>query len=159
MVPVGSAFPIVSCQLSRGGAESEPTVVWLRGEHDLSTTTVLSLAIAQAVAHDHRAVIIDLRDVRRISAETVGVLIRAREYLRVRSRSLTLRGASPRVRLALETWGLVELLDPDSAEEADTLRSASALASWVAVPPARRVGVPVSSPREAERREVGPRQH
>src|SRR5579872_5274904 len=150
MVPVGSAFPIVSCQLSRGGAESEPTVVWLRGEHDLSTTTVLSLAIAQAVAHDHRAVIIDLRDVRRI---------RAREYLRVRSRSLTLRGASPRVRLALETWGLVELLDPDSAEEADTLRSASALASWVAVPPARRVGVPVSSPREAERREVGPRQH
>jgi anti-anti-sigma factor len=159
MVPVGSAFPIVSCQLARGGADSEPTVVWLRGEHDVSTAAVLSLAIAQAVAHDCGAVVIDLSDARLISADTVGVLIRAREYLRLRSRSLTLRCACPRVRLALETGGLVELLDPDSAEEAEAVRCVSALASWVAVPVAHPVGASLSDLREAGRREVGPRDH
>jgi anti-anti-sigma factor len=140
MVPVGSSLlDVSSCQLSRPGAEAHPTVVWLRGEHDLSTMEALCLTIAQAIAHDDGTLVIDLSEVHLMSAETVGVLVRTRDYLRVRSRSLTLRRPSMCVRQVFETCGLPDLLDVEPAEETGATQSAVALASWVAVPPAPRV--------------------
>jgi anti-anti-sigma factor len=140
MAPVGSSLLNVSfCQLSRPGVGAEPTVVWLRGEHDLSTMEALSLTIAQAIAHDDGTLVIDLSEVHLMSAETVGVLVRTREYLRVRSRSLTLRCPSTCVRHVFETCGLPDLLDVEPAGKTGATESAAALASWVAVPPTPRV--------------------
>ena len=61
------------------------TVVWLRGEHDLSTVDSLSEIMARAIALDDADVVVDLSDVVFMSAATVGVIIRAREFLRLES--------------------------------------------------------------------------
>jgi anti-anti-sigma regulatory factor len=129
MAPVGSSFLNVSCQLSRPGADAEPTVVWLRGEHDFSTMKPLCLAIAQAIAHDDGLLVIDLSEVHLMGVETVDVLRRTREYLRLRSRSLTLRVPSAPLRLVFETCDLSGVLDRESAEEPNGTESAAALAS------------------------------
>jgi anti-anti-sigma factor len=77
-------------------------VVCLRGEHDLSTVAELSATMAQAMALGDTDLVVDLSRVELITAATVGVLVRARELLRVRSRSLVVRSPSARARLVLE---------------------------------------------------------
>ena len=54
MVPVGSSFFSVSDRpsLSAGAPGSGPTVVWLWGEHDLSTDEALRATLASAIALD-----------------------------------------------------------------------------------------------------------
>jgi anti-sigma B factor antagonist len=90
------------------------TVVWLRGEYDISTLTSLSQTIARAVALDEDHLVIDLSGVQFLDAATIGVIIQARNDLQLQCRSLTLRAPSRFARRVLELCGLTELLDPPS---------------------------------------------
>jgi hypothetical protein len=63
------------------------------------------------------------------------VLIRARELLRLRSRSLMVRSPSHRAQRVLELCGDTDLLDPTEA----TPQAPSALGTWVSVPAADRL--------------------
>jgi anti-anti-sigma factor len=136
MVPVGSCFITVAARsrTSRAGSEADCTVVWLRGEHDISTTEALSLTVARAIAHDDAALVIDLSEAQFVSVATIGVIVRTREFLRLRSRSLTVRSASTFVRRVFDVCGLSDLLDPDLGVETSTRQPATALATWVEVP-------------------------
>jgi anti-sigma B factor antagonist len=131
-----------SMSVSRGGVvasaglDADRTVVWLRGEHDISTVAALAETMARAVALDDRDVVFDLSGVRFMDAATVGVIIRAREFLRLRSRSLRLRSPSTRTRRVFDLCGLADLLDPRSVDATGT---AGALSTWVAAPAAARV--------------------
>jgi anti-anti-sigma factor len=76
--------------------------------------------------------VIDLSELGFMGASTVGTIVRARELLRRRSGSLTVRSAPPFVRRSLDICGLNQLLGP-SVEEAGN-PSGGALGSWVPVP-------------------------
>jgi anti-anti-sigma factor len=84
--------------------------VCLRGEHDLSTVAELSATLAQAMAPGDTDLVVDLSRVELMTAATVGVLVRARELLGSRSRSLELRSPSRRARRVLELSDLRDLL-------------------------------------------------
>jgi anti-anti-sigma factor len=109
-----------------------PIVVWLRGEHDISTDAALCLTLARAIALDSAGLVLDLSGVELISASTLGVIVRAREFLRLRSRSLTVRSPSAFVRRIIDACRLDDLVGW-SPEEAAIL-SAKALSSWISVP-------------------------
>lgn len=109
-----------------------PTVIWLSGEHDMSTVAELSETIAQAIAIDDADLVVDLADVEYMGAATVGVLSRARELLRARSRSLVLRSPSGCARRVLELCGDADLLDQRAADVPPL--TGEALRTWVAVP-------------------------
>ena len=108
------------------------TVIWLRGEHDMSTVAELSETIARAIALDDADLVVDLADVEYMGAATVGVLSRARELLRARSRSLVLRSPSRCARRVLELCGHADLFYRRSAN--DPPLTGDALRTWVAVP-------------------------
>ncbi len=114
------------------GAEAGPVVVWLRGEHDLSTDDALCATLARAIALDSAGLVLDLSEVEFMAASTLGVIVRAREFQRRRSSSLTVRAPSACVLRVMDACGLNDLTGP-SAQAAG-----AALGSWVGVPPARR---------------------
>jgi stage II sporulation protein AA (anti-sigma F factor antagonist) len=124
MVCIGSSFLRVSpCQMSRAGPESGASVLWLRGEHDISTVAALSAAIDRAVALDEPKVVIEMSEVEFMSAATVGVIVRANENLRSLSRSLTLVAPSPCVRRIFAVCGLsylFEEMQPAAVPDAKT---------------------------------------
>jgi hypothetical protein len=93
--------------------------------------------LAGAIARDNADVVVDMSDVQFMGAATVGVLIRARELLRTRSRSLVVRSPSWCARRVLELCGDTGLLD--RAEAAALTGTAGALGTWVPVPAADRV--------------------
>ena len=74
--------------------ECDRTVVWLRGEHDVSTVAALSQTMARAIALDDGDLVIDLSGVDFMDAATVGVIVRARDFLERQSRTLELRSPS-----------------------------------------------------------------
>jgi anti-anti-sigma factor len=131
-----------SISVSRGGVvaseglDAGRAVVWLRGEHDISTVAALAETMARAIAVGDADVVVDLRGVQFMDAATVGVIIRAREFLRLRSRSLRLRSPSTRARHVFDLCGLADLLDP---RPVDATGTAGALGTWVVVPAADRV--------------------
>jgi anti-anti-sigma factor len=86
--------------------------VRLRGDYDISTVAALSETLARAIALADADVVVDLSRVRFMDAATIGVIVRARSGLRLRSRSLTLRSPSPCARRVLDLCGLTYLLDP-----------------------------------------------
>ena len=75
--------------------DADRTVVWLRGEHDICTVPALSQILARAIALDDGDLVVDLSGVQFMDASTVGVILRARDFLRLQSRSLALRSPSP----------------------------------------------------------------
>ena len=86
-------------------------VVRLRGDHDVSTVPTLSVELARAIALSDADLVVDLRDVQFMDASTVGVIIGAREFLRCRGRSLTLRSLSGIARRLIETCDLEDLVE------------------------------------------------
>ena len=148
MVPVGSScFTVFDRAPAPGaGAETGPTVVWLTGEHDISTDGALSQVLARAMALGATALVIDLSELGFMGASTVGTIVRARELLRRRSGSLTVRSAPPFVRRSLDICGLNELLGP-SVEEAGN-PSGVRLAPGCLCP---RSNCPLDSPARRER--------
>ena len=115
------------------------TVVWLRGEHDVSTVAALSETMARAIARDDADLVVDLSDVQFMGAATVGVIVRARELLGLRSRSLALRSPSRCARRILDLSGHSYLLDPRRVDATPAAGAVGALGTWVAVPAADRI--------------------
>ena len=133
MVHAGSSSFTVSDR-APWPAEAGVTVVWLRGAHDASTDDALRRTLERAMAPGCVALVLDLSEVAFMGASTLRVIARARESLRVRSGSLTLRAPSARARRLIEACGLAGLLAPGDAQGA----TGQALGSWVAVPPGKR---------------------
>jgi anti-anti-sigma factor len=92
------------------------TVVRLRGEHDASTVAALSETMARAIALDDADLVVDLSEVQFMGSATVGVIVRARELLAMRSRSLALRSPSRCARRILDLCGHAYLLCPRSVD-------------------------------------------
>lgn len=140
MAPIEPALATASPGLpgSPTGLDADRTVVWLRGEHDASTVAALSETMARAMALDDSDLAVDLSEVQFMSAATVGVIIRAREFLLPRSRSLTLRSPSTSAQRVLDGCGLAHLLDPGSGDPTPTTGT-DALGTWVTVPASDRV--------------------
>jgi anti-anti-sigma factor len=115
------------------------TVVWLRGEHDVSTVAALSETMARAIAHDGADLVVDLSEVQFMGAATVGVIVRAREFLGLRSRSLVVRSPSRCARRILDLCGHSYLLDHRHVDATPIAGGARALGTWVAVPATDRI--------------------
>jgi anti-anti-sigma regulatory factor len=142
------------------------SVVWLRREHDSSTREALVATLARAIALNESALIIDLTEVRMMSAATIGVIARAEEFVRHRGRSFVLRASSACIESATEWGGLgvavvgAEGPEPDPVEN---MSEAQALGSWVEVPVADPVSwqhefaeAPSNDPRQTSGAAGGP---
>lgn len=81
------------------------TIVWLRGELDLSTVREESGAMTRAIAAD-RAVVVDLSDVDFIGASTIGLISRSAAFVAVHEHSLVVRNPTPFARRLLAICGL-----------------------------------------------------
>jgi anti-sigma B factor antagonist len=90
--------------------------VTLRGEDDLSTVAALTGIVARATARDDADLVLDLSRVRFMDAATIGLIVRAGNGLRARSRSFRLRPRPPRARRLFYLCGLAPLLDPVPAD-------------------------------------------
>ena len=124
-----------SCRLVRAGSGAEPSVVWLGGDHDIATKDVLAAVLAEAVALDEPAVVIDMSGMHFISAATIGVIVGAKNVLARKGCSLVLRGPPPFVRRVFDVCGLSGLLEGDpGADSFEAVEGAAALGSWVDVP-------------------------
>jgi len=142
MVHVGSSSFTVSGRSLLPGAQPDdgPIVVWLHGEHDISTDGMLCRTLGKAIALNGASLILDLSEVKLLSASTLRVIVAARDLLRQRSRSLTVRSPSVFVWRVISICRLEDLLAP-SPESVD---AGTALGSWVTVPGAERAGLPLS---------------
>jgi anti-sigma B factor antagonist len=152
-----------SIVISRRGSkprdrDSEYTVVWVRGEHDIATRVSLVAAIARAAQRDEADLLVDLSEVTFMDASIIGALVGSRNRLRVRSQSLQLRAPSPPARRVLDLCGLTDLIiHPDAAEGMHPTGAAAALSTWVeAAPSTSRLTsdepVPTPEPRPARLR-------
>lgn len=115
-------------------SDADGTVVWLHGEHDVATEAAVSEVMAGAIAGDDADLVVDLSGVKFMDGSTVGVIMRAHDLLRRRSRSLSVQDPSRCARRMLDLCGLAALIGPASAIAPEG-GSAEALATWVAVPP------------------------
>lgn len=86
-------------------------IVWLRGEHDVSTSVADSEDLARAIALNDSNLIVDLSEVRFMDGSTIRTLIRAHAFLDARSRSLTLRSPSRCAALLIRLSGIEALID------------------------------------------------
>ena len=151
----------------RAGLETRPTIIWLRGEHDIATDGALRRTLERAIALNDAAIVVDLTKVELLSASTIGVILAARDTLRQQARSLTMCAPSPHVRRVIGICGLQHLLIPEVPDEMAGVLG-EALGSWVevrdAVPAGRQPGpstpapnrVPVHAGQAARWRETGP---
>ncbi len=139
MAPTGSSFFTIPGRprFSREEPEASPIVVWLWGEHDLSTDDALCATLARAIALDSAGLVLDVSEVEFMAVSTFGVIVRARELLRQRSRSLTLRCPAAFIRRVIDACGLNDLLGPDPEM---AVEKGKALGSWAAMPASERPG-------------------
>ena len=84
------------------------TLVVLEGDHDTSSLLALAESLAIAIALDDQDLVVDLSKVGFMGAETVGILIRARNLLQGQSRSLTLQAPAPCAQRVLDLCELGE---------------------------------------------------
>jgi anti-anti-sigma factor len=92
--------------------QANRTVVSLCGEHDIGTLAELSEAMARGIAFDDADVVVDLSGVEFMGAATVTVILRARDFLRMHSRGLTVRSPSRCAQRLLDVCGLSGLVEP-----------------------------------------------
>jgi anti-anti-sigma factor len=85
----------------------QATIVWLRGELDLSTARDESLAMTRAIAAGV-AVVVDLGEVDFIGASTIGLISRSVAVAAVQEHSLIVRNPTPFATRLLEICGLCE---------------------------------------------------
>jgi anti-anti-sigma factor len=149
------------------GPETGPTIIWLRGEHDIATDPDLSRTLDRAISLNNAPIVIDLSKVELMSASTLGIIVVAWNTLRQQSRSLTMRSPSPHVRRVISICGLHNLL---SSEERDRMAGVpqKGLGSLVEVPVDEQSGgtpgpsavfgmrVPINVGQAAAWREPGP---
>lgn len=134
--------PLVSVSqrgLGARGGDADRTVISLRGDHDIANAAELIVALARAIAVDDADLVIDLSGVEFMSAATIGTIVRTREFLRSRSRMLTLRSPSRSAGRVIDICDLAELVEPHPTDAGPVVSVAAALGTWVPVPPVERV--------------------
>ena len=99
----------------------------------MATTKELCKTLARAIALDDTDLVIDLSGVEFMDASTAGVIIRAQNFLMLRSRSLVLRSPPPTARRVLVICGLADLIEAER-DEARPATGTGALSTWVEVP-------------------------
>lgn len=114
--------------------EQATRVVWLEGDQDIATVAELSQTMAEAIAADDADLVVDLSRVQFLGVAPIAVLVRARTFLGLRARSLSLRAPPPAVARLLRLCGYADLLDNRPAGAPAKVGAAEALATWVAVP-------------------------
>ena len=129
-----------------GHEATGPTVVWLRGEHDISNASRLSQALSEVIALDQEDVVIDLSGVEFMSGGTVALFFRANSFLGARGRSLTLRAPRPATLRLLGICDLAHLVHPPPGESVQMTATSDALRSWVVVPASARADQVESTP-------------
>jgi len=97
-----------------GPPEGAQTVVWVRGEQDLSTEAELWQTITSSIDGATADVVVDLSEVEFLGVATVGVFLRAAELLRQNSHSLRIRHPSKRALRVLDLCGLTDLVESTS---------------------------------------------
>ncbi len=112
MVAIGSSYFKVPDRHPVPGRGDPALVVWVRGQHNASNQSGLCLTLAHAISLDGPGLILDLSGVPVMSSSTLAVIVRAREYLRERSASLTVRSPTAAVRHLIDSCGLNDLLAP-----------------------------------------------
>jgi anti-anti-sigma factor len=134
MARAGSSFFTVTDGPPAPGAGlgTRPTIIWLRGEHDIATDGGLRRTLERAIALNDAAIVVDLTKVELLSASTIGVILAARDTLQQQSRSLTMRSPSPHVRRVIGICGLQHVLIPEGPDEMAGVVG-EALGSWVEV--------------------------
>lgn len=134
-----------------GSIEDGPgrTVVRVTGDHDTSTVSDLSALLAQAISLDDTDLVVDLGGVRFMDVSTLRVIMRAREFLIRRGRSLRLRSPSPCALLVLDSCGMTALVSPGPVVAEGPAGAGAALASWVDVP-RTDLSTPATAPRALE---------
>lgn len=95
--------------------DTDRTVVWLDGDHDIATLSLLADLLDAAMRADDRDIVVDLSGVTFLSAGTVGGLVEFRSALARQSRNLLLRSPSRPARRVLDLCGLAGLLEAASA--------------------------------------------
>ena len=98
----------------RGQPESARTVVWVRGEQDLSTEAELWQTITSSIDGADADLVVDLSEVEFMGVATVRVFLRAAELLRQNSHSLRIRAPSKRALRVLDLCGLTDLVESTS---------------------------------------------
>ena len=121
------------------GRHADRTVVRLRGTYDRSSVTALAELMARAIAVDDGDLVVDLHQVQRMDAASAEVLVRVREFLALRSRSLVLRSPARSARNRLGECDLTDLLESHPVDATQTTGPAAALSTWVKVPATDRV--------------------
>ena len=114
------------------GADAGFTVVWLHGEHDLSTGVALGAVIARAAELDNADVLVDLSETTFIDVSIVDVLVRAQHDLSGRGLSLHVRAPSTAALRVLRLCGVSALKGTTAAHQ--PAGAAPALGTWVDVP-------------------------
>ncbi len=134
----GSSWFTVSDRLTLSGEGREvgPIVVWLWGEHDISTDDALCATLTRAIVIDSPGLVLDLSEVDFMAMSTVAVIERARDLLHQRSRALTVRRPSRSARRVIDLCGVSDLLVPSLGTAHD--ETEKALGTFVAVPAAPR---------------------
>lgn len=113
------------------GDDAGYTVVWVSGEHDISTGVSLGAVIARASELDNVDVLVDLSQVTFMDASIVNVLVRSQKELSARGLILHIRAPSPAALHTLRVCGATSLL---ALVRVRPRRAAAALATWVDVP-------------------------
>jgi anti-anti-sigma factor len=90
---------------------TQDTVVWLRGEHDLSSIEELIPAIATAVDIGRSDLVIDLSRVEFMDSTTIDQILGARIRLEAEGRKARVRDPSPSARYLLEICELTHLVE------------------------------------------------
>lgn len=127
----------------RSRGDPQQTVVWVRGEQDISTRDRLTLSLAKAAARDAGDIVVDLSGVTFMDASTIGALVAARNMLRVHARSLTFRHPSQAAQRLLDLCGLTPSTDDPAPTQPPI---GSALGTWVRVPHATSTRPPSRRP-------------
>lgn len=92
--------------------DGERAVVWLDGEHDIATETILADTLAKVTSACDANLVVDLSGVTFMSTATIDQLLRARNLLLGMSRNLTLRSPSKSARRLLDLCELDGLVEP-----------------------------------------------
>jgi anti-sigma B factor antagonist len=108
--PATDGPPLVG--VTRRGPGVGKTVVWLRGEHDISSAHSLAAAIASAAAVDDTDIALDLSGVEFMDSTTIHVIERARTSIGTDGRAFTVRDPSRFARFVLGLCGLDYLVEP-----------------------------------------------
>ncbi len=106
-----STLPEPTTPVAVVAQETEGHVVWLHGEHDLSTVAELLAVLRHATGLDRESLVVDAGNVLFMDASTLGIIVAWSTALEALGRSLTIRSPSAPVLRLLEICRMESLLD------------------------------------------------